>query len=195
VAEVAGLDLRIVSLDDAVARGLEAAHIDEMHARYGVGKPPALAAADFEPPAGCFLVGFADEEPVACGGWRQQGDGIAEIKRMYVVPSARRRGFSRIVLATLEQGAQRAGYRQAWLETGTEQPEALGLYESAGYLPIAAYGEFRHDRRSRCFAKDLDAELTPSSRAPGASNLNGEELPLPRNALEDMAAAVDEPDP
>ena len=151
----AELVVRAVSLDDPTARGLEAAHIAEMHQRYDREGPNPLDAADFEPPAGCFLVGFAGGLAVACGGWRHRTDEIAEVKRMYVVPAARRQGCSRLLLAAIEEDARRAGYVEAWLETGALQPEALGLYRSAGYHSIPPYGEFRADPRSRSFAKSL----------------------------------------
>ena len=83
------------------------------------------------------------------------GPGIAEIKRMYVDPAVRGRGIGRSLLRFLEQQAAIASYNQLWLETGTEQPEAIALYTSAGYRAMDPYGEFRHDSRSRCFYRTL----------------------------------------
>ncbi len=45
--------------------------------------------------------------------------------------------------------------RQLWLETGTEQPEAIALYTSAGYRPTDPFGAFTHDSRSRCFYRTI----------------------------------------
>ncbi len=142
-----------LSVDDPVSRQLEAQQIAEMHARYGEFGMLPLGADQFEPPAGCFLVAWADGEPVACGGYRAFGSGIAEIKRMYVAAPARRLGVGSLVLTALEGLAQAAGYREVWLETGTRQPEAICLYRSSGYLPIPCYTEYAHDPCSRCFAK------------------------------------------
>jgi hypothetical protein len=41
------------------------------------------------------------------------------------------------------------------LETGTEQPEALSLYASAGYLPIPSFGFYRDSPLNRCLARRL----------------------------------------
>jgi GNAT superfamily N-acetyltransferase len=100
-----------------------------------------------------FVVARLDGEPVGCAGIRRLDDERCELKRMYVADEARGRGVARALLARLEDEARALGYRQLWLETGTAQPEAIGLYESAGYEPIANYGAYADDPRSRCFAK------------------------------------------
>jgi hypothetical protein len=41
------------------------------------------------------------------------------------------------------------------LETGVRQPEAIALYESAGYDAIEPYGFYKNAPLSRCYAKDL----------------------------------------
>ncbi len=81
--------------------------------------------------------------------------GIAEIKRMYVAPQARRRGVARALLGALEADAHRLGYRGLILETGTRQPEAMALYESSGWSITPRYGAYRAFASSRCYAKDL----------------------------------------
>ena len=74
---------------------------------------------------------------------------------MYVVPRARGRGLSRQILGALEQEARKLNYELVWLETGNRQLEAVGLYRSAGYEPIARYGPYVDDERSVCFEKRL----------------------------------------
>ncbi|HXQ61602.1 MAG TPA: GNAT family N-acetyltransferase [Acidimicrobiales bacterium] len=147
--------LSVVPLDHPEARDLERKHIAEMGYRYGGAGPGPLHGRDFEAPGGCFVVVHADGAAVGCGGFRYLKPEIAEIKRMYVDDAVRGRGVGRRILASLEERAEAAGYSEAWLETGTEQPEAVSLYRSAGYRPIAAYGEFQHDDRCRCFARTL----------------------------------------
>ena len=95
---------------------------------------------EFAPPQGLFLVGYVDDVPVASGGWRAHDDGSVEIKRMYVVPSARGKGFARQLLAELELSAKRAGHHRIILETGSKQPEAAALYRSSGYTDVPAFG-------------------------------------------------------
>lgn len=145
----------VVPLDDPRARALEARHIAEMMRRYGGRGPGLLLGDEFEPPLGCFVVAAVDDVAVGCGGFRPLRPGIAEIKRMYVDTSARGRGIGRRLLAFLEDRARSIGYTEMWLETGSEQPEAISLYVSAGYEPMVPYGEFQHDERSRCFSRLL----------------------------------------
>jgi GNAT superfamily N-acetyltransferase len=151
------VELRVVDVNTELARGLERRHIAEMGQRYGGEGPARLAGADFEPPSGCFVVAFVDSKAVGCGGFRHLRHGVAEIKRMYVDPSVRRRGIGSRVLEFLEETAAAAGYREAWLESGDQQPDAISLYRATGYRPIAPYGEFKDDPRSRCFSRRLTA--------------------------------------
>ena len=117
---------------------LLAAMVDEMNELYD-GPPPPATAADFAPPSGTFLVGFDDDQPVCGGGLKRLPDGAAEIKRMYVVPAARRRGLARALLGALEDAARALGYEVVRLDTGPRQPHAQALYEASGYVPIGNF--------------------------------------------------------
>ena len=116
---------------------------------------PVREAAMFEPPDGVFLVVRDDDRALACGGVCRFDATRAELKRMYVRPEVRGRGFGRRLLVELEAEAARLGYRGIVLETGEAQQEALGLYVSAGYEPIPCYGVYATRAISRCFEKRL----------------------------------------
>jgi len=103
---------------------------------------------------GALLAGCAALRPCRDAG--TLADETAEVKRMYVEPAFRGRGVGARLLAALEEHARAFGYRRVWLETGAEQPEALRLYEGAGYKRIALYGYYKGDPRSRCFEKVFD---------------------------------------
>src|SRR5262245_34953418 len=121
------------------ASELLAAMVAEMVDLYdGVGPPPATTA-DMMPPRGTFLVGFEGDEPVCSGALTLIGDGNAEIKRMYVVPAARRRGIARLLLGALEGVARDMGCDVVRLDTGARQPHAQALYEASGYVAVADY--------------------------------------------------------
>jgi ribosomal protein S18 acetylase RimI-like enzyme len=150
-AESSELLLRIVSLDHPQARALEEKLTAEMVVRYGGSGPRPLPIEQFDPPQGCFVVAMLDGSPVACGGFRLLRPQVAEIKRMYVDTAMRGRGIGRRLLTFLEETAAAASYTQTWLETGTEQPEAIAMYISAGYRSMRPYGEFKYDDRSRCY--------------------------------------------
>ena len=132
------------------ARDLIAAMVAEMNKLYGdIEGPnvPSATPADFAQPAGTFLVGYADGEPVCAGGLKRLDEQAAEIKRMYVAPAARRRGVARALLEALEDAARARGYAVVRLDTGPRQPHAMELYRCAGYVdignfnanPLAAY--------------------------------------------------------
>ncbi len=126
--------------DASPAADLVAAMVAEMATIYGpIDRPgmPSATPADFAPPHGTFLVGFDESgSPVCAGGVKRLDEQTAEIKRMYVVPTARGRGHARVLLGALEAAARDLGYRVARLDTGPQQPHAQAMYESAGYGPI-----------------------------------------------------------
>jgi putative acetyltransferase len=111
------------------------------------------------PGRGAFLVAYLGDRAVGCGAVRRLdagGDkGDAEVKRMYVVPSARGRGVGRSVLAALEAEGRRLGATRLVLEMGGRQPEARALYDRAGFRVIPAFGEYVGKPLSICLAKIL----------------------------------------
>lgn len=135
---------------------------EEYVVRYGGRDETPLDPLMFEPPEGSFLVGYVDGAAVATGAWRRSGvaalgtDRTAEVKRMYVVPAARGRGLARRMLAALEESVHEHGFEAVVLETGLRQPEAIGLYESSGYLPIPPFGYYKDEPLSRCYARRLE---------------------------------------
>jgi putative acetyltransferase len=89
-----------------------------------------------------FLVARCDAAAVGCGALRRRDEHSAELKRMYVRAQYRGYGVARALLAALEEQARSWGTRLLLLETGVDQPEALSLYESAGYRRRDRYGEY-----------------------------------------------------
>jgi GNAT superfamily N-acetyltransferase len=92
--------------------------------------------AAFDGPGRAWLVLYEDGVPVACGGLRPLGAGVAEIKRMFVTAAARGRGHGRALLAELERRAREAGYDRVRLYTTEVLHEARALYADAGYHRI-----------------------------------------------------------
>ncbi|MGA8257211.1 MAG: GNAT family N-acetyltransferase [Nocardioides sp.] len=129
--------------------------------RYGSPDESPIDPLDFVPPAGSFYVGYRGDAAVTTGAWRRSSIEVfgtahtAEIKRMYVAPEARGSGYARTVLDLLETSAAAAGAEALVLETGMRQPEAIGLYTSAGYVAIPGFGYYCGSELSRCFGKDL----------------------------------------
>ncbi len=106
---------------------------------------PAGAFADLADPQRTFaaaggelVVAEVDGHIAAMGGFRptaQEQDRV-EILRVRVHPARRRIGLGTAIMSTLETGAAARGYRQAGLDTATNQPEAMAFYRSLGYQEI-----------------------------------------------------------
>lgn len=148
-------EFRLESYDSDVVRHLDTLVQGEYRRRYGDPDVTVLAAADFVPPAGAFFVAYLDGEPVASGAWRSHGPSDAEMKRLYVVDSARGLGLARTMVARLEADAAAAGRRRLVLVTGTGQPEALALYASLGYAPVEPFGHYANEEGARHLGKPL----------------------------------------
>nr|WP_294906293.1 GNAT family N-acetyltransferase [uncultured Lacibacter sp.] len=101
------------------------------------------------------IVAYENNQPVGCGAFKEYELGIAEIKRMYVRPLLRGRGIAAEILTALEQWAKEEGYTRCILETAIKQPEAIRLYEKAGYSRIPNYGQYIGVEISLCMQKPL----------------------------------------
>jgi len=159
------LDLRDEPYDGPTAQILIAEVQQEYVVRYGGRDHTPIVESELAAPAGAFYVGYRDDRPVMTGAWRFRDDverlgstRLAEVKRMYVVPSARRQGLARLMLGHLEATARTAGADVMILETGTAQPEAMRLYESSGYTQIDGFGHYRDEPESVSYGKQLSPQ-------------------------------------
>ncbi|WP_329449010.1 GNAT family N-acetyltransferase (plasmid) [Streptomyces sp. NBC_01426] len=142
--------------DHPDARRLTQALRAEQHTLYGFADDPdATPEADFDPPAGLFLIAHVGDEAVGCGGVRLLDEHTAEIKRMYVSGEARGHGIGRYLLQRLEGHAASRGATRIMLETGRRNTAALALYHRAGYLPCPSYVAGRDARVNRAMTKLL----------------------------------------
>jgi GNAT superfamily N-acetyltransferase len=156
------LELRIVDPYSPEAAALIAALSTELAMRYDFSDDGSgqFKPEDADVPRSGFIVGYIDGKAVACGAFRPLEESACEIKRMFVRPEYRGRGYSRTVLGELERLAADAGFAVARLETGDRQPEAIGLYEHCGYHRIPNFGVYVGSQRSVCFEKQLRSDLS-----------------------------------
>ncbi|MDQ4053918.1 MAG: bifunctional helix-turn-helix transcriptional regulator/GNAT family N-acetyltransferase [Actinomycetota bacterium] len=117
----------------AEAIGLYFAELDR---RFPTGFDPG--SRDRE---GTYLVATSDGRPVASGGVLDLGDGVAEIKRMWVHPEWRGAGLGSRLLRDLEQLARRLGHVVVRLDTNGTLTEAIAMYERSGYRRIERYND------------------------------------------------------
>ena len=122
-------------------------------------------AENLRPPNGAFWGLWVGECLVGCGGVKHfaaagEEPAYGEIKRLFVLDSARGRGVARQLMARLEAGLTERGVSLARLETGIHQPEALALYRRLGYRERGPFGDYAHDPLSAFFEKQLPGAAT-----------------------------------
>ena len=96
-----------------------------------------------------------DGTPVGCGGIQFMGTEYGEIKRMYVRPQFRGRGFAKLMLNHLADHARSQRVGTLRLETGIHQHAAIALYEQMGFQQIPPFGDYKFDPLSRCYEKQI----------------------------------------
>jgi GNAT superfamily N-acetyltransferase len=131
----------------------------DLQTRYPGAVIHSIDPETFAGAGGIFLIAYAGNRPVACGALRPVPDGSYEVKRMFVLATERRRGYARAILAALEDRARQMEAHVLVLETGDAQPEALRLYESAGFRPVPCSGAYAGSPPSRCFEKPLRSAI------------------------------------
>jgi putative acetyltransferase len=114
-----------------------------------------LDVASLRQPRVAFLVARVDGKALGCGAVLDSGEGWAEVKRMFVSPAARGLKLGRRLLDEIEAIAARRGVGVLRLEMGGLQPEALGLYRSAGFVEIGPFGAYGPDPVSIFMEKTL----------------------------------------
>jgi putative acetyltransferase len=113
-----------------------------------------LSVEELKQSGAVFLMAAVDERVMGCGAYINRGD-YAEIKRMYVMPEYRGLKIGTLLLLELETMVKAANLKACRLETGIYQPEALRLYERAGYRRRNAFGDYRDDEYLSVFMEKL----------------------------------------
>ncbi|OOG75743.1 GNAT family N-acetyltransferase [Sinorhizobium sp. A49] len=138
--------LRLLEMSDAYTASLYPAESNHL-----------VDVSTLEQPAVSFFVARFDGAVVGCCALVEACDGTAEIKRMFVDPQARGLKVGKRLLQTLERQAKSLGLDMIRLETGIHQPEAIGLYRSAGYVERPPFGNYQPDPLSLFMEKALHA--------------------------------------
>lgn len=120
-------------------------YFDELDERFPGGFDPGdtltADAHQLEPPTGVFLLARVDGETVGCGGVQTIGEGVGEIKRMWVSPAVRGRRLGARLLAALEDRSRGLGHHTVRLDTNSNLPEAVALYRRSGYVEVDRYND------------------------------------------------------
>lgn len=137
---------------------------DELEARYSFRLPVQEAVerdlttvAKFQPPTGRLLLAFSGDDAVGTAAMQPIAPGTAEIKRMYVEPSQRRRGLGGAMLDALVTTARASGYERIRLDSPDFMTAAHTLYRACGFVDIKPYSESEipHEYKSHWIFMEL----------------------------------------
>lgn len=101
------------------------------------------------------IVCYEEGQAVGCGAFKPYEDGVAEIKRMFVLPNQRGKGIAQAILNELELWAKNTGYHFCLLETSNKLTNAIALYRKSGYTIIPNYGQYLGVESSVCMKKTI----------------------------------------
>jgi Acetyltransferases len=96
-------------------------------------------AGIYQPPHGTFIMALVNEKVVGCVCVKKWDALSCEMKRMYVLPLARRMGIGRQLCEAAINWARKNKYRSILLDTNEEMQEAVHLYERCGFHKIDPY--------------------------------------------------------
>ena len=95
----------------------------------------------YAPPSGCILLARVDHEPAGCVALRPLGDGVCEMKRLYVRPA-----LPRPQIGSQARGANHPGGTRPWVRThcaldtiASRMGDAVALYRALGFRVIPPY--------------------------------------------------------
>ena len=105
----------------------------------GFSRELAELPGDYKSPAGCMLLAEATDGYAGCVALRPLHNNICEMKRLFVIPEYQGCGIGRALAEAVIGGARKQGYQRMRLDTVESMKAAQGLYFSLGFKTIEAY--------------------------------------------------------
>jgi putative acetyltransferase len=91
------------------------------------------------PPMGCIILAKEGKQVIGCIALKPIGEGVCEMKRLYVRPEARGKALGKQLVEELIDFAKKAKYKTMKLDTISSLKEAINLYQSKGFVKTEAY--------------------------------------------------------
>lgn len=98
-------------------------------------------AKDMTRPRGVFLLAMSDGLPIGCVGLKGAVKGYAEVKRLWIAPSARGLGLAKRLMKEVEDVARDLGIDTLRLDTNRALPEAIKMYRTSGWTEIERFND------------------------------------------------------
>lgn len=92
-------------------------------------------------PRGAFFIIENDGAILGCGGLKGTDKGYAEIKRVWITPSARGFGLAKEMMEQLEAKARELGIQKLRLDSNSALHEAITLYRKSGWTEIDRFND------------------------------------------------------
>ncbi|WP_212709776.1 GNAT family N-acetyltransferase [Rhodococcus sp. 14-2483-1-1] len=89
--------------------------------------------------SGTFVVAYAEQSVIGCGGARFISDDAAELTRIFVDPIGRRGGVGASLIGYIENLVRESGRSRIRLDTRADLVEARRLYSRLGYVDVPAF--------------------------------------------------------
>jgi ribosomal protein S18 acetylase RimI-like enzyme len=99
----------------------------------------AALPGEYAPPGGRLLLALWGGEVAGCIALRDLGQGVCEMKRLFVRPAFHGKGIGWALARRIVEEARQAGYRHMRLDTLPQMQKAQALYETLGFHDIPAY--------------------------------------------------------
>ncbi|WP_205563155.1 bifunctional helix-turn-helix transcriptional regulator/GNAT family N-acetyltransferase [Cohaesibacter haloalkalitolerans] len=98
-------------------------------------------ARDMEHPRGAFLLAMQDGMPIGCIGLKGTDKGYAELKRLWIAPTARGMGLAQRMMREAEAKARDLGIACLRLDTNSVLSDAVAMYHKLGWSEIERFNE------------------------------------------------------
>jgi ribosomal protein S18 acetylase RimI-like enzyme len=103
-------------------------------------KELAELPGEYVPPSGRLWLAIENQQVAGCVALRKIGEGTGEMKRLFVRPEFRGKGFGRTLTESIIEAAGDIGYKRLRLDTlPGKMDQAIAMYRSLGFRDIEKY--------------------------------------------------------